>query len=388
MPAAQSKQHTPPTSADAPTDTNALEGVRTSVRKMMRDFGPDYWSAQDKAASFPTAFFQAAGEAGFFGTLLPEAYGGADAGVAAASVLVEEVNRAGGDAATLNAQMSICGTLLRSGSDAQKRLLPDIAAGRVKLLAVAATEPDSGTDMSALQSTATRDGDSWVIEAKKVFISMAEHTDWMFLLVRAAEGPTLFLIEPQSLGDALEVHPVDMVTNRMTTTLFLDGARVPDSARIGEVGKGLECLMQGFVPRRILAAAECLGNARFLLDIALEHARTRVTFNRPIGQNQGVQYPLAQAYTRVEAADLMRWDAVGAANRMDPGASGRSAMAKVLASEAAWETARAAMATFGGWGLSREYHVERKLRDSTVYIFNNMLLSMIAQRVLDLPKSF
>lgn len=369
-------------------DPDAIEGARQSVRKLMGGFGPDYWAQQDRSRAFPTAFFEAAGEAGFFGTLIPEAYGGAGAGVALASVVVEEVNRAGGDSAALNAQMSICGTVARSGNEAQRALLPAVARGEVKLLTVAATEPDSGTDMSALQSTAKRDGDTWVVDAKKVFISMAEHTDWMLLLVRAAEGPTLFLLKPGELGAAMEVRPVEMVTNRMTTMLYLDGARVPDSARVGEVGKGLECLMQGFVPRRILAAAECLGNARFLLDVSLPHARERVTFDRPIGQNQGVQYPLAQAYTKVEAADLMRWDAVAAAGRDDPGAGGRSAMAKVLASEAAWETARVAMATFGGWGLASEYHIERKLRDSTVYIFNNMLLSYISQRVLDLPKSF
>ena len=365
-----------------------FDTLRGEIRKLMAAFGPEYWAAQDQQRSFPEEFFAAVAQAGYLGTLIPEAFGGQGAGAAVASVVVEEINRAGGDATAINAQMSICGTLVRDGSAEQHAYLRDIASGKLRCLSVAATEPDSGADMGSLQSYARRDGKDWIIDAKKVFISMAEHTDLMLLLVKADEGPTVFLLDRRELKDAIEIRPVDLVTNRMTTMVFIDGLRVPDSARIGGVGQGLSALMKGFVVRRALAAAECIGNARFMLDRSLEHARTRETFGRPIGQNQGVQYPLAQAYSRVEAADLMRWDALRSAAAHEPAASGRSAMAKVLASEAAWETARAALTTFGGWGLATEYHMERKLRESTVYVFNNMLLSLLSQQVLGLPKAF
>jgi len=220
-----------------------------------------------------------------------------------------------------------------------------------------------------------------------MFISMAEHTRLLLLLVSSEAGPTLFLVDVEEAKGHLEVRPMPMVVNRMTTSLFVDGLRVPDTARVGEPGEGLTCLMRGFALRRILAAAESIGNARFLLDKSLEQAKSRHTFNRPIGQNQGVQYPLAQAYAKVEAADLMRWDALREL-RTGVDAGGRSALAKILASEAAWEMGRAALTAFGGWALASEMHIERKLRDCTVFVFNNMLLSYVSQRVLDLPKAF
>lgn len=365
-----------------------MEELRAPLRKLMGSFGPDYWRKVDAERAFPTEFFEAFGEAGYFGTLIPTEFGGQDAGPRVGSIIVEEINRAGGDAAVINAQMTICGTLVRDGSDELKRrYLPEIAAGSLRCLSVAATEPDSGADMTTLQSTSRRDGDGWIIDARKVLISMAEHTHLLFLLTNSDDGPTLFLLDLREVGDQFEIHPIDLVTNRMTTSLFVDGLRVPDEARIGEPGGGLKCLMKGFAPRRIFAAAEAIGNARFMLDRSLEHAKTRETYGRPIGKNQGVQYPLTEAYTKVEAADLMRWDAL---RQLEAGedAGGRSAMAKVLSSEAAWETARAALTAFGGWGLASDYHVERKLRDTTVFVFNNLLLSYISQRVLGLPKAF
>jgi acyl-CoA dehydrogenase len=285
--------------------------------------------------------------------------------------------------------MAICGTLIRDGNDEQRnRYLHGVASGDIRFLTVAATEPDSGADMSELQSSGKRDGDEWVLEAKKVLISLAEHTRLMILLVRSEEGPTLFLLDLDEIGEQVEIRPIELITNRMTTMMFIDGLRVPDSARLGAPGDGLKCLMKGFAPRRVFAAAEAIGNARFLLERSFEHAKTRNTFNRLIGQNQGVQYPLARAYGNVEAADLMRWDALRLIEEGSADASGRSALAKILSSEAAWETARAALTTFGGWGLAGEYHVERKLRESTVFVFNNMLLSYVAQRVLGLPKAY
>lgn len=364
-----------------------LEAVRVAVRELMKEFPPEYWREVDESRRFPKEFFGVMGEHGYFGTLISEQDGGSGAGPLAASVVIEEVNRAGGDAATLNAQMAICGVLIRHGTPEQKQVLHAIASGEVRCLGVAATESDSGADMTQLQSVAKRDGDDWIIDAKKMFISMAEHTDLIFVLAAAEEGSTLFLLDRRQAGSAIEVRPMPMVVNRMTTVLFVDHLRVPDSARIGPVGKGLECLMGGFSLRRILAAAEAIGNARYLLDISLVHACSRETHNRPIGQNQGVQYPLTSAYSKIEAADLMRADAL---RQLVAGedAGGRSALAKILASEAAWEMARAAMTTFGGWALTNEMHIERKLRESTVFVFNNLLLSYVAQRVLKLPKAF
>ncbi len=362
--------------------------IRTPIRRLMKGFGPEYWRTLDAERRFPSEFFAAMGESGYFGTLLPTEVGGSDVGAAAASVIIEEVNRAGGDATTLNAQMAICGTLLRDGDEAQRALyLPGVASGEIRFLGVAATEPDSGADMSSLKSSARRDGDDWILDANKVFISLAEHTRLLILLVQAELGPTLFLLDKDEVGEEIELHPVEMVTNRMTTSLFIDSMRVPDSARLGPVGSGLQCLMKGFAPRRVFAASECVGNARYLLDLCFEHAKSRVTFDRPIGQNQGVQYPLAQAYAKVEAADLMRWDAlrlIAAGEDAGP----RSAMAKILASEASWETGRAALTTFGGWALASEMQIERKIRESMVFVFNNMLWSYLAEKGLGLPKAF
>ncbi len=366
-----------------------LDAVRHSLRSTLARFGPDYWRGLDEQRAFPDAFFCAIGEAGWFGTLIPTEWGGVDAGPVVASVVVEEINRAGGDATTINAQMAICGTLVRSGDDEQRRrYLPGVADGSIRFLGVAATEPDSGADMSHLKSSARRKGDGWVISASKVLISLAEHTRLMIVLVSTDEGPTLFLLDFEEFGDAIEVQPIHLITNRMTTSVFIDELEVPDSARLGPVGGGLKGLVEGFAPRRVFAAAESIGNAKFMLDRCLDHAKERVTFGRPIGQNQGVQYPLTRAYANVEAADLMRWDALRLIEAGDPGAAGRSAIAKILASEAAWETARAALTTLGGWGLSADYHVERKLRDTTVFVFNNLLLSYVAERVLGLPKSY
>jgi acyl-CoA dehydrogenase len=368
-----------------PTDS-APEEVRAALAPAMQRFGPDYWREQDANKTFPAEFFETIGEAGYFGTFIPEAYGGVDAGARVASVLVEEINRAGGDAASINAQMAICRTLVLHGSEPQKRrYLPGVATGEIRFLTVAATEPDSGANMNELASTARREGDDWILNASKVLISFATHTRLMILLARADEGTTLFLLDLDEVGDRIDMHPIDMVAHRMTSSLFIDEMRVPDSARIGRPGQGLACLMKGFVIRRVLAASEAIGNARFLLDRSIEYAKTRKTFGQLIGVNQGIQYPLVQAYSKVEAADLVRWDVLDLVDRGED-AVARSAMAKVLASEAAWETTRAALTTFGGWALASEYHVERKLREGTVYVFNNLLMNLIADRALGLPK--
>ena len=369
----------------SPSDSAADE-VRAALSPALQRFDPDYWREQDAAKTFPTEFFDTIGEAGYFGTFIPEEYGGLDAGARVAAVLVEEINRAGGDAASVNAQMAICRTLVLHGTEEQKqKYLPGVASGDIRFLTVAATEPDSGANMTELASTARRDGNDWVINAGKILISFAKHTRLLILLARADEGTTLFLLDLDEVGDKVEMHPIDLVAHRMTSSLFIDDLRVPDSTRIGPVGGGLPCLMKGFVIRRVLAASEAIGNARFLLDRSIEYAKTRKTFGELIGVNQGIQYPLVQAYAKVEAADLMRWDVLDIVDRGED-AVPRSAMAKVLASEAAWETSRAALTTFGGWGLASEYHVERKLREGTVYVFNNLLMNLIADRALGLPK--
>ncbi|RLB41780.1 MAG: acyl-CoA dehydrogenase [Deltaproteobacteria bacterium] len=369
----------------SPSDSAADE-VRAALAPALQRFGPDYWREQDAAKTFPTEFFDTIGDAGYFGTFIPEEYGGLDAGARVAAVLVEEINRSGGDAASINAQMAICRTLVLHGTEEQKRkYLPGVASGGIRFLTVAATEPDSGANMAELASTARRDGDDWVINAGKILISFAKHTRLMILLARADEGTTLFLLDLDEVGDKVEMHPIDLIAHRMTSSLFIDDLRVPDNTRIGPVGGGLACLMKGFVIRRVLAASEAIGNARFLLDRSIEYAKTRKTFGELIGVNQGIQYPLVQAYAKVEAADLMRWDVLDVVDRGED-AVPRSAMVKVLASEAAWETSRAALTTFGGWGLASEYHVERKLREGTVYVFNNLLMNLIADRALGLPK--
>lgn len=375
------------TSAGQPA-TVAYEEVRQAIRGICKRFDLDYWRQVDSTKAYPEEFMKTVGEAGYFGTLIAPQYGGLGLGAGVASIIVEEINRSGGDAAIVNAQMAICSTLERAGTEEQKqRYLPKVATGEVKFLTVAATEPDSGADMSHLLSTARRDGSDWIIDAQKVLISLAEKTDVMILLVKTDEGATTFLLDMEEYRSKMEIRPIELIANRMTTTLFIDSLRVPDATRLGAAGTGLRGLMGGFSVRRVLAAAESIGNSRFFLDKSLEHAKTRRTFDRFIGENQGVQYPLAQAYAKTEAADLMRWDAIKLIEQKQE-AGARSALAKVLASEAAWETARAALTTLGGWGLSCEYHVERKLRDATVFVFNNMLWSYIAERVLELPKAF
>lgn len=373
---------------DSPFSNERLQEVRAAVRQIIDRFGPQYWRDLDRLREFPSAFINEMSQAGYPGVLIPKRYQGLDLGPGVASVVVEEINRAGGDASVINAQMALSGVIVRDGTDAQRRkYLPSIATGKLRLLSVAATESDSGADMSRLRSVARRTGKMWSIEAQKVFISLAEHTDLMIVLVKTDQGPTLFLLDLREHRDQVEIRPIELLANRMTTTLFIDGLRLSDAMRIGPVGKGLGCLMKGFAVRRVLASAESLGNARFFLDRSIEHAKTRNTFGRPIGQNQGVQYPLAHAYAKTEAADLMRWEAVRLLENGED-ALGRAALAKVLASEAAWEASRAALTVFGGWSLSVEYDIERKLRDSTVFVFNNMLLTYISEKLLGLPKAF
>nr|MBK7070406.1 acyl-CoA/acyl-ACP dehydrogenase [Deltaproteobacteria bacterium] len=367
-------------------DTALLQqAIDTMARDLLRAFPPEYWRMTDEARAFPEACFQRAGELGAYGILLPEEHGGTHLGPRALARLIRALHAGGADASPLHAQAVMSGILIRAGASPRlMALLPALATGATRLLSVAATEPEAGLDFSTLATTAKRHDDGWRINGSKIYISFAEHSDWIIVLTRAEEGPTLFAVPRESEG--LELRPMRMITNRLTTLLFLDEVAVPDELRIGEPGKGLEILARGFVMRRILAACEAVGNARFVMDRAVEHARTRATFGRPIGANQGVQYPLAKAACKVYAAELAIEDSLATMERGDP-AQAVSSMARLLAAEAAEEATRAAFTAFGGMALASEAHIERKLRENTVYGFDNLLLGLVAERYLGLPKS-
>jgi len=365
-------------------------GLRREVREFLREELADM-TPRERAHTwqgFDAGFSRKLGEKGWIGMTWPREYGGQERSVLERYVLLEELLAAGAPVAAHWIADRQSGTLLlRFGrEDVRRRYLPAMARGEL-FCCIGMSEPNSGSDLASIRTRATRVDGGWKVNGSKLWTTNADKAHLMIALVRTSEGPTLFLLELDEVRPHLEIRPIELIANRHTTTLFIDGLRVPDSARLGPVGGGLRCLMDGFPLRRVLAAAESLGNARFFLERSIEHARTRSTFGRLIGQNQGVQYPIAQVYGRIEAADLMRWDAV---RLIEQGAEagGRSALAKILASEAAWEAGRVALTTFGGWGLAGEYHVERKLRDAAVFVFNNMLLSYVAERVLGLPKAF
>ena len=366
-------------------DTSIQQAIDGMARDLLRAFPPEYWRVTDEARAFPTACFQRAAELGAFGILLGEEHGGTNLGPRALARLIRLLHAGGADASPLHAQAVLSGILLRTTvSPRLLALLPELAAGATRLISVAATEPDAGLDFSTIATTAKPDGDRWRLDGRKIYISFAEHTDWMIVLTRAEQGPTLFAVPRHCPG--LELRPMNMITNRLTALLFFDDVVVDDDLRIGAPGKGLEILARGFVMRRILAACEATGNARFVMDRAVEHARTRATFGRPIGRNQGVQYPLAHAACRVYAAELAIEDSLATMERGED-AHAVSSMARLLAAEAAEDATRAAFTTFGGMALATEAHLERKLRENTVYGFDNLLLGLVAERHLGLPKS-
>jgi len=341
-------------------------------------------------------------KAGFLAVLIPETYGGSGLGIAAASAILEEVHQSGGNAAACHAQMYIMGTLLRHGDDEQKRrYLPEIAAGKLRLQAFGVTEPTSGTDTSAIRTIARRDGNGFVINGQKVWTSRAEHSDLMLLLARTAppppdgkrhEGLSVFLIDMrEATGRGLTIRPIRTMINHATTEIFLDDLRVPGECLIGSEGSGFRAVLDGMNAERTLIAAECIGDARFFIDKAASYARERRVFDRPIGQNQGIQFPIARAHAATEAAALM---ADKAARLFDAGApcGPEANMAKLLASEASWQAADMCIQTFGGFGFAEEYDIERKFRETRLYqvapISTNLILAYIAEHVLDLPRSY
>ncbi|RTH14307.1 acyl-CoA dehydrogenase [Thermus scotoductus] len=376
--------------------------LRQGVRRLLERFPETYWRELDEREAYPEEFVRAMTEAGYLAALIPEAYGGAGLGIQEASVILEEVHRAGGNAAACHAQMYILGALVRHGSEEQKaRYLPKLARGELRLQAFGVTEPDAGSDTLSIRTFAERRGDRYVIHGQKIWTSRALYSDLMLLLARTTppdqvrrrgEGLSLFLVNlKENLGKTTHIRPIKTMINHHTTEVFLDGLEVPVEDRIGEEGEGFRYILDGMNAERILIAAECIGDGYYFIRKAAEYARERWVFGRPIGQNQGIQFPLAQAYARIRAADLMRFRA---AERYDQGlACGPEAnMAKLLAAEASWEAANAALQTFGGFGFAKEFHIERKFRETRLYqvapVSTNLILAYLAHNVLGLPKSY
>src|SRR4029450_6655729 len=378
------------------------QDLRRGVRDLCKAFPDAYWRELDAARAYPDAFVRALTDAGYLAALIPEEYGGSGLGVTEASIILEEVNRSGGNAGACHAQMYTMGTLLRHGSDAQKRaFLPQIASGALRLQAVGGTEPTTGSDTTQLKTTATRKGDRYVIRGQKVWISRAEHSDLLLLVVRTTpieqakkrtDGLSVLLVDLRdAVGHGLTIRPIRTMMNHATTELFFDDLEVPAGALVGEEGKGFRYLLDGLNAERILIAAECVGDGRWFIDRATRYANERVVFARPIGQNQGVQFPIARAHVNVEAANLMR---VRAADLFDHGqpCGAEANMAKLLAAGASWEAANVCLQTHGGFGFAEDYDIERKFRETRLYqvapISTNLILSYVAEHVLGLPRSF
>src|SRR3984893_1234544 len=383
------------------TSADLHQDLRRGVRDLCKAFPDSYWRELDAARSYPDAFVRALTGAGYLGALIPEEYGGSGLGVTEASIILEEVNRSGGNAAACHAQMYTMGTLLRHGSEAQKRaFLPQIASGALRLQAFGVTEPTTGSDTTQLKTTATRQGDRYVIRGQKVWISRAEHSDLLLLVVRTTaadavakrtDGLSMLLVDLRAaVGHGLTIRPIRTMMNHATTELFFDDLEVPIDTLVGEEGKGFRYLLDGLNAERILIAAECVGDGRWFVERATTYANQRVVFNRPIGQNQGVQFPIARAHVNVEAADLMRFRAAALVDRGE-GCGAEGNMAKRLAADASWDAANVTVQTYGGFGFAEEYDVERKFRETRLYqvapISTNLILAYVAEHVLGLPRS-
>ena len=375
--------------------------LREQVRKLCSRYPSEYWQKLDRARSYPEEFVQELTEAGYLACLIPEQYGGPGLGIREAAVILEEIHHSGGNAAACHAQMYMMGTLLRHGSPEQKaRWLPDIASGALRLQAFAVTEPDAGSDTTRISTFAERKGDRYIVNGRKIFISRVQHSDLMVLLARTTprnevekktQGLSVFIVDLREAGDAIEVRPVDMMINHETNEVFFDDLEVPVENRIGEEGKGFSYILSGMNAERILLASESVGDALFFIDRCTKYAGERVVFDRPIGQNQGIQFPIARAYIRTQGAMTVRDRAVALYDAGEPCAA-EANMCKFLASEVAWEAANVAMDTFGGYGMAEEFGIERKFREARLYLVapvaNNLVLSYVGQHVLGLPRSF
>jgi acyl-CoA dehydrogenase len=386
-------------SVPAATDHVAL---RDAVRALCAQFPDAYFRQVDAERAYPQAFVDALTRAGWMAALIPQEYGGSGLGLAEASVILEEINRSGGNAAACHGQMYNMGTLLRHGSAAQKeRLLPGIARGELRLQSMAVTEPSTGTDTTQIRTSAVRRGDRWVVDGQKVWTSRVQHSDWMILLARTTpladvarrtDGLSVFLVDIKaSIGRGLEVRPIPNMVNHETNELFLEALEIPQDNLIGVAGEGFRYLLDGLNAERTLIAAECIGDGYWFVDRVSTYVSQREVFGRPIGQNQGVQFPIAESYIEVEAANLMRWKACGLYDARQP-CGAEANMAKYLAAKASWEAANACLQFHGGFGFACEYDIERKFRETRLYqvapISTNLILSYIAEHVLGLPRSF
>jgi acyl-CoA dehydrogenase len=382
--------------------TEAYPTLRTALRELCAQFPVEYWRDLDQRRAYPEDFVAALTAAGYLGALIPREYGGQGMSLAEASIIVEEINRSGGNSGPYHAQMYTMGTILRHGSAAQKRAyLPAIARGELRLQAFGVTEPDAGTDTASITTTATRIGDSYRINGRKAYISRVRHSDLLLLLARTTprerverrtDGLSMFVIDlREAIGHGLTVTPITVMLNNETNALLFENVDVPAAQLIGEEGHGFRYLLDGLNAERILIAAECIGDGRWFVEQATARARERVVFGRPIGQNQGIQFPIALAHTHTEAADLMRFRAADLFDSGQP-CGAEANMAKLLAADASWEAANVAMQTFGGYGLTVDYDIERKFRETRLYqvapISTNLVLAYIAEHELGLPRSY
>ena len=375
--------------------------IREAVRRLCADFPGSYWQDLDRERAYPTAFVAALTEAGFLSVLIPEEFGGSGLGLSAACAILEEVQRSGGNGGACHAQMYTMGTILRHGSAEQKaRWLPGIAAGTLRLQAFGVTEPGAGTDTTRISTTARREGDRYIVNGQKIWISRAEHSDLMVLLCRTAprdpakpsDGMSVLVVDlREAVGSGLTVRPIRTMLNHATTELFFDDLAVPAANLIGEEGRGFRYILDGMNAERILIAAECIGDARFFIDRASGYAKDREVFGRAIGTNQGVQFPIARAHVQAHAAALAVDEAARRFEAGEPCGS-EANMAKLLASEASWAAADMCLQTHGGFGFAEAYDIERKFRETRLYqvapISTNLILSHVATHVLGLPKSF
>lgn len=383
-------------------DVDVLEQVRNTVAQLCKDFPGPYWQEKDRERAYPTEFVNALTEAGLLSSLIPEEYGGAGLPLSVASAILEEIHAQGCNGAACHAQMYTMGTLLRHGNEAQRKMyLPKIATGELRLQAFGVTEPTAGTDTSSISTMAVRDGDDYVINGQKVWTSRAEYSDLMILLARTtpkdqvkkrSDGLSVFIVDMRkAVGNGMTIRPIRTMINHATTEVFFDDLRIPADSLIGEEGKGFKYILTGMNAERILIASECIGDARWFIETASNYVRDRQVFGRPIGQNQGVQFPIARSYAQAQAAKLMVERAFELYDGGEP-CGAEANMCKMLASEASWAAGEACLQSHGGFGFAEEYDVERKFRETRLYqiapISTNLILSFIAEHELGLPRSY
>jgi acyl-CoA dehydrogenase len=383
------------------TDNN-FESLRDGVRSVVSQFDSHYWQEIDEARAFPEKFVQALTSAGWLSALIPEEYGGSNLSLVEASVIMEEINRAGGNSGACHGQMYVMGCVVRHGSQAQKQaLLPKIASGELRMQSMAVTEPTTGSDTTQLKTFAERKGDRYIVNGQKVWTSRLQHSDFMLLLARTtplaevkkkSEGLSVFLVDlREAVGKSITVRPIRNMVNHETNEIFIDNLEIPVENRIGEEGKGLKYILDGLNAERILIAAECIGDGYWFVDKAKDYANQRVVFDRPIAKNQGIQFPIARAFVNVEAASLMRYEAARLFDAQQP-CGAQANMSKLLAADASWEAANVCLQTHGGFGFAAEYDIERKFRETRLYqvapISTNLILSYVGEHVLGMPKSY